>query len=425
MANSASHATNPSESDFHDSHPLEEENSSPSLSDLSDLDSLPDDTPEKEIGDLSTMENAGEDDVLGDITLLEEAFAEMGDEESVDSQDSDLTKELSSIDELSEVSGTATSQPVNNQNSDISAEQLPDLDSLAADMDNDNDSNIPVLDDVVSQMTSELSPQPEVDQSDDGIPVLEETPTVFSNEDSETDSTLEHLLDQDSAASTATGKESSVFVDAKEDVLSNPEQFASDVSGFAEIDADETITTSVDEFSHLDIANVSDEVISETVDDKIAQLTADPDQTEINELPAMDPISGITTEFAESMSSVPLSSLVTQFDEEQTEQPSHTAHQVSMGKNTSFSMDIPFELHAQLSRKINDLVIDATTSLTNELNEQLYSKLSELLEKSVEAILPTLANQLVSNMRGEIKQRITEQLPSIINDVLGKTTLKE
>jgi len=109
--------------------------------------------------------------------------------------------------------------------------------------------------------------------------------------------------------------------------------------------------------------------------------------------------------------------------------PTHAEHSVAIGNETgdkaNFSLNIPFELHSQLSQKIDELVIEATTSLTNELQYQLAERMETLLNNSVESVLPRLIDQMASELRNEVKSQVKTQLPNIINDVLSKTRLNK
>lgn len=413
MADSAS---KPSESDFHDSHPLDDD-LSPTLGDLSDLDSLPETASEsKSVGDIESVMTPDEDDVLGDITLLEEAFAEM-DEDSDEEASAENSAGDSALEGLLDDSDIAAidEAEVSEQTNSASAEEEKEV-------------SIPVLNEKVDEPTSNSEPVSVEANEDQSIPVLEEQATAMAEADTDEadDSALAHLLD-DEATSDSMG-DASVFVGSEEEVVSNMEQYASNPTAFSEITSDSGVQTAVDVLSDSDIEDVDNlEVSTETVDDKVAQFTADDSQSEINEIPAIDPYSGISTDFAKGLEdSVPLSTVISKFEGDESEsRPTHAEHKVSVGRSSGFSLNIPFELHSQLSKKIDELVIDATTSLTNELNDQLSDKLEDLLQKSVEAVLPSLANQMINGLRSEIKQRVNEQLPLIINDVLGKTSLKD
>ncbi len=102
-----------------------------------------------------------------------------------------------------------------------------------------------------------------------------------------------------------------------------------------------------------------------------------------------------------------------------------TEHHVNLGaENTAgLSISIPYSLHNQLSKKIDNLVIEATTSMTNELHHQLTLRLNGLVAKSVESVLPKLIDQMVTSLRDEVNGQVKHELPSIINEVLGKTNI--
>jgi len=90
---------------------------------------------------------------------------------------------------------------------------------------------------------------------------------------------------------------------------------------------------------------------------------------------------------------------------------------------SSFSLNIPSELHAQLSKKIDQLVVEAATSITNELQVQLSERVEHLLQQAIENALPVLIENMVLSLRSEVRGHIREQLPIIVNDVLAKTRL--
>ena len=100
-------------------------------------------------------------------------------------------------------------------------------------------------------------------------------------------------------------------------------------------------------------------------------------------------------------------------------------HYVNLdAENTAgLSISIPYSLHNQLSKKIDNLVIEATTSMTNELHHQLTLRLNGLVAKSVESVLPKLIDQMVTSLRDEVNGQVKHELPSIINEVLGKTNI--
>lgn len=107
--------------------------------------------------------------------------------------------------------------------------------------------------------------------------------------------------------------------------------------------------------------------------------------------------------------------------------PREATHTVAFAGNeaSAFSLNIPFELHAQLSRKIDQLVVEAATSITNELQTQLSERVELLLQQAVETALPALIDNMVQSLRSEVRGRIRQQLPLIVNDVLGKTRLSD
>jgi len=159
MPESARHSTQPSESDFHDSQPLDSKKE-PSVGDLSKIESEVDtpDSPSQLIGDIDQIEEEAGSDVLGDITLLEEAFAEMEDGADADAENTNEENlaELSEDDSLD--------------------------DALAADSaDNEAEEDIPVLSESVEPPTSLSESQLEMNEvdGDESIPLLDQQATVY------------------------------------------------------------------------------------------------------------------------------------------------------------------------------------------------------------------------------------------------------
>lgn len=104
--------------------------------------------------------------------------------------------------------------------------------------------------------------------------------------------------------------------------------------------------------------------------------------------------------------------------------PPAPRHVATIGNQaSSFSLNIPSELHAQLSKKIDQLVVEAATSITNELQVQLSERVEHLLQQAIENALPVLIENMVLSLRSEVRGHIREQLPIIVNDVLAKTRL--
>ncbi len=459
MVDSASKFTAPNESEFRDSHPHEKD-AAQNLDDLGSLDALPQDHSQEPIGNSKILDNAAdinvdtpeEDDVLGDITLLEEAFAEMQEDEKLVAADEKPSEIALSDIVLSD---------------DDNADQTPpDKNLLSENPSTDDYSDalelsIPVLNETIDEPTNEADEPASLD-TPFSIPVLKQEATAFSESKSfheslaidaeiekelaqtaeisgDSDSALEALLadDEDSAIRLAMAEDASVFAEPEDDSFSSISQFDQSATNFAEITSEFDTHSSLDAQSSSVFSKVSDShIVHKSVDDKIAEMSHDKWRSNTTEVPAAqsvdrferlsatkDVVPSLKADFTDDETH---SSIISAFEADQPpSELSHAEHQVSVGKNEGFSINIPFELHTQLSRKIDALVIDATTSLTHELHDHLSDRLEILLAQAVESVLPSLVDQMVDGLRAEVKQRVKTQLPVIINEVLSKTSLKD
>jgi len=191
-----------------------------------------------------------------------------------------------------------------------------------------------------------------------------------------------------------------------------------------------SVTTSMHE--ELTDSKISDEVFTNdsmhsTIEEKIAKATGDTTSSgfhdipmaneHVSDLPETELAPGFVEDIAQSHFSTPVGELIPQ------EEPTQAYQSPPPSAETPMNMSIPYELHSQLSKKIDELVLDATMSLTNELEQQLSLKLESLLGSAVESVLPRLVDQMANELRSEVKGRVRQQLPIIVNDVLSKTRL--
>lgn len=177
------------------------------------------------------------------------------------------------------------------------------------------------------------------------------------------------------------------------------------------------------------------------VDNSLEDITADDDSLSTGSMPGMSEFPDLDGSGLEQPLEVPMDSGAQSdsgfpdfnmdsdanagYSEPKSDMSRAVEHRVSVGNNTSLSISIPYELHAQLSKKIDGLVIEAATSITNELHVQLSNRMEGLLNQAVESVLPNLMDQMATGLRNEVKEKVRAQLPNIINDVLSKTRLTE
>ena len=80
------------------------------------------------------------------------------------------------------------------------------------------------------------------------------------------------------------------------------------------------------------------------------------------------------------------------------------------------------ELHKQLSKKMDQFIVEAAATLTDELNRQLSTRLESIILNSIDTILPSLLEQIGQSLRQEVKNNVKQQLPTLINEAMGQTT---
>ncbi|MDH5217301.1 MAG: hypothetical protein OEX19_06385, partial [Gammaproteobacteria bacterium] len=340
----------------------------PSLGDLAELDNVTLDSSPSLGDQLGIGEGDEHSELLGDISLLEEAIAELETEAEQASEPSESTAtrledmEVSSdfdaglaglIDE-DDVTSTpaANSEAVNVQ---TTAESEPAVSTKPAQT---AEASVPVLDEEVelSHSVLEFNTEQEAALSEQSIPTLDEVATQFEQPDS--------IAFED----TASRPKSASATDAMSQFLSE--------GGPLEMPLDSEI-------------NLDDEI----------------------------PDFSLGGDFSNSASSL--------YSEPASEMTKSVEHKVSMGSGSSLNLSIPYELHAQLSKKIDGLVVEAATSITNELHNQLTLRMEKLLTQAVESVLPSLMDQMAEGLRTEVKEKVRSQLPNIINDVLSTTRLTD
>ena len=468
MSDRSSHATQASESDFHDSHPIDDKEKEPSIGDLTSIETAID-TPETQshsVGDISTIDEESKSDVLGDISLLDEAFAEM--EEGTAQNDSDIPVLSEAIETPTEsrivpVDADSATVPTLDQEATVYAEMLKPASSTSQAEEKSQ------ISDIDSEPTDEAeqslfdSPDaqdnPNIEALNSSLETAAElisdtTATTEASEISEEDSNLKELeITRFEASEQSTADMTSL----DEDVLSEPPE-NNDDSALEALLEDDLSTPVFDDsdvesdISHLELDIASEletDATSASIDEKIAVASGN-SEIEINEIPvsALSEPSEFPSSFAENLATeqettittIPgtetamsdMASEISEFNPDvdlNSSSMTETSHSVGIGDQNQgqnhFKLNIPFELHSQLSQKIDELVIEATSSITDELHAQLTSRLDNLLGHAVETVLPKLVNQMATELRSEVNSRVKQQLPNIINEVLNKTRLQK
>lgn len=357
---------------------------------IGDISQLHSDKAEHSIGNLDNLDNIDDaDELLGDISLLDEAIAEL----EADADDSGSLPDDFELPEIaaqasnSAAVSAAVSQPVSEiEFASDAAQSVSQPASIQVAPETD-DSEVPVLTEEVSETLVQTQSE-EINMGSDSVPLLDEVATDFEEPE-----LAQASLSQFSPSSAST-------------------------EDFANLQLDElNIDDSPLDFEHATELEAIDTMESLSAIDSPSSI------------PLEVPVA--TSEFAEDIipdssgSRFSESEAVADFSNSISKPGKNTEHRVQVGEGQGLSISIPYELHSQLSKKIDSLVIEATMSLTNELHNQLSARLEHLLGQAVEAVLPKLIDQMANGLRTEVKDRVRQQLPGIINDVLGKTTIKE
>lgn len=467
MPDRSSHATQASESDFHDSHPIDNKEKEPSIGDLTSIETNIETSESQShaVGDISGIEDETKSDVMGDISLLDEAFAEM--EESTAQNDSDIPVLSEAIETPTEsrivpADANGASIPLLDQEATVYAEmlkpassaseakqttQISDIDSEPTDESEQSlfdspeaqdNPNIEALNNSLETAAEIIADNPqtteasEIPEEDSSLKELEIT-RFEASEQSMGDTTS---LDEEPFSELADNDDDSALEALLEDDLSTP------VFDDSNVESD---------ISHLELDIASEletDATSASIDEKIAVASGN-SEIEINEIPvsALSEPSDFPSSFAENLTSEQqantttpatettisnMESEISEFNPDidlNSTVMTEASHSVGItGQNQDqnhFKLNIPFELHSQLSQKIDELVIEATSSITDELHTQLTSRLDNLLGHAVETVLPKLVNQMASELRSEVNSRVKQQLPNIINEVLNKTRLQK
>lgn len=425
----------------------------------------------KKVGDTKSMATAVANDVLGDITLLEEAFAEM--EVSVADYEQEIPMLHSSLEETTNDVDTNTASPEDTDTS-VSHHSIPLLDQHPSEVistpsinskvtaqDNDTEitsiSSIPTLDSLSKTETEEQASVSHMSSAETGQDTLTSVLNIADVEEvvigspaqtQATNTKSENLATNNSSMSgteeqVATEKEvlEEVLTASLEDItielpsISATSEIstmslhseAAPIEGHSADKSESTLTALVESLNstpgfaqtqtseEISILDENATTNAPSIEDKIAQAAGDTSASEHSQM------SIVAEKIEDKAVSEVISELVVETStHDSTSNSDRSTQKVS---KPDPSMSIPFELHSQLSRKIDDLVLDATMSLTTELQAQLSLQLESLLSNAVESVLPKLVDQMANELRAEVKSRVKMQLPIIVNEVLGKTRL--
>lgn len=366
--------------------------SEPSLGDLAELDNVSLDSSPSLGDQLGISEGDEHSELLGDISLLEEAIAELETEAEQASEPSEGTAtRLEDMDVSSDFDAGLAGLI---DEDDLASTPAPTSTAVSAQAAAESE---PSISSEPAQMSEAVSPQAEetseaVAATSQAVTATQESVPVLDEEVELSHSVLEFNTEQEAALS----ENSIPTLDEVATQFEQPDSIA--VEDTASQPNSSFATDSVSQFLS-EGAPLEMPLDSEiNLDDEIPDFSLGDDFGNSNSKPYSEPAS----EMSKSVD-----------------------HKVSMGNGSSLNLSIPYELHAQLSKKIDGLVVEAATSITNELHNQLTLRMEKLLTQAVESVLPSLMDQMANGLRTEVKEKVRSQLPSIINDVLSTTRLSD
>ena len=362
--------------------------SEPSLGDLAELDNVNLDSSPSLGDQLGISEGDEHSELLGDISLLEEAIAELETEAEQASEPSEsAATRLEDMDVSSDFDAGLAG--LIDENDVASAATMSNAEAAAVSEPSITSEPVQASESVPSQPVQASEP---VTATSQPVAATEESVPVLDEEVELSHSVLEFNTEQEAALS----ENSIPTLDEVATQFEQPDNIAVE-----------------DAVSQSNSAFASDSVSQFLSEGAPLEMPLDSEINLDDEIPDFS----LGGEFGNSNSRA--------YSEPASEMSKSVDHKVSMGNGSSLNLSIPYELHAQLSKKIDGLVVEAATSITNELHNQLTLRMEKLLTQAVESVLPSLMDQMANGLRTEVKEKVRSQLPGIINDVLSTTRLSD
>ena len=329
----------------------------PSIGDLSGLDD--DLSPSHEIGDSEQLDNT---DLIGDLSLLDEAIAELDEMET-----SGATAAVTQADEGFDLDGGELTL----QDADGDSQPL----SLA------DEDDIPVLVDAIGEI-------------DAGT--IEEIQSAMGGSISGLE---DDVMDFGGAAEKASG-----IVDALGVASELPE-------GDFDIDLSDQLETLSEPTPSLSVAEEEIKSIAERM------LSGEQSASSLEDLGDVDMVSSGLEGAASLAESVLAESGFGATSSESLSAMDDLSQEKTASKGKG-SQNLRTAIHDQLMSKIDELVAEAINAMGDDLNTALEERVEQLISAALDQAVPTVIQKLRDDLRDEIQRQVRQQLPQMVADLM-------
>ncbi|MDH5301344.1 MAG: hypothetical protein OEW58_08290 [Gammaproteobacteria bacterium] len=354
------------------------------LGDLSGLSELIDDDRSPTVGSVNPQA-IPDGALLGDLSLLEE------------SHDEPLTG-----------GGQPMTDDVNVTNWGL--DDMDELRAVAGPQALDDDDNIPMLTDTVDfDLPTQFAAAPA-----NTVPLLDERVSAFASQPAiDKDQFLLSELENIASQLSTPLVDNDLDEPIKTDITPTPASMPITEPAMS-IDSNEELLLNA--MLDLPMSVASTEPLQEVA---APALAAEISTSEFNAEEYQQLMDAIDTEL--SGNTTPATPPVDSVETQPTEQAAQTTAAAAAAVQASAFTN---ELHTQLARQIDALLVTAINTLSDRLNQHMAERMEKLLLDAVDDAMPTLMEQLSQGLRTEVQTQVKSQLPSIVNDMLGNLNAK-
>jgi hypothetical protein len=431
----------------------------PDIGDLSMLDDA-NDSASHQIGDLSSLDD--DDDLIGDLSLLDEAIAEL---------DSKVESDSSAADASALSDGDVPTVPAGDDDVPILSEAVAEMQAGHTMPAANTSDTVPLLGD--SAIISASSGGEDFGE-DVSMPVMAEDESFqssgaasktapelsdFGSDAATTELNLaEELLTEDKTEDKSDEDEiGSMF-----DNMSTAEAGDSSLSLLDEEPAAEETSETVPDFD-LDESEVASNLASNVTtaggseistddsifDNSLFESVESGEETPATEAAATEPAATQATEAASGLELPESQITATKVDAddsifdnslfetkiegeseekaapEEAASAAASAFAASATSSAIAASAISSDLHAHLTHRIDQIVTEALGALSKELNDHLTARMEKLVMESVDDALPGLMESFSNGLRSQVQSQIRKELPKIVNEMLGDVKFEE
>lgn len=349
------------------------------LGDLSQFIDSADDGSTPELGDLSKLDS----DFGGDLSLLDEAIAELESESDTNEAEGEPASQPASELALESTAESATSLTQTDEQADS---------SLSLSEENDD---VPTLDEAVAEVSH--SGETTVVQAADTVPTLSESAIIPTDESSAVSndplSDADAIGELESIAEQLLEEEQSAMAEQTE---------SSATSGLSLLDDDDSPVSGLDELnSEIAAAEM------ETAASQFNESAFEAAMSQQAETPETDPFEDAP---ATSSATAPAAA---------------AAGAAAAGAVSAAGNRFVNELQSHLASKIEALVMEAIASFGDDLNNQLALQIQEMIIRAIDNALPAIMETMADSLKGEVETQVKTELPDIIDKMLGDLSFAE